>query len=204
MRNPLISLLLAASFSVALAATSPDVHKQVINLPQRRTVRIPSPNGRWLLIASPFSISGGETLTLENKRTRQRTVIKHYDRDIDVGWSPDSTAFFLNDAEGSNVEDAYIYRPNSNTPLLLDDILLKNDVWASEIVADHTYFQVRRWLDPRTVVVEFCEHNSDATGYGGFDLMYRVQFDEHGQNVIVRPLSPHTGPFHYSGKECAR
>jgi hypothetical protein len=178
-----LGLALAAGSSQSASGAA---HGFEITLPRSRTVRVPSPDGRWMLVASPFSPDHGNTLTLEDRRTGAKTVVKRYDRSIGVGWSPDSRAFFLNDAYGSNVEDAYVYWPGAAEPWQLDDILLKNDAKARAIAADHTYFQVRRWLNAKTVLVEYCGHDSGGAIVGGFDLKYRVELGE--QEAKVQPL----------------
>jgi len=163
-------------------------------LPARKSVRIPSPDGRWVLIGSPFSLSGQQTLTLVDRTTGRQTVVKHYDRSIDVAWNPDSASFFLNDAYGSNVEDAYLY-PTQGEPLELDDLILNQDPDARRVPADHMYFHVGRWLSAKTMLVEYCGHNS-ASPAEQFDFLYRIDLnglDPHGASVRrifhrVRPL----------------
>jgi hypothetical protein len=61
-------------------------------LPSDRTESIPSPDGLKVLIASPLP---ERTLVLEDKATQKQTLIKKYDRTIQVGWSPNSLAFFF-------------------------------------------------------------------------------------------------------------
>jgi hypothetical protein len=202
MRSPLRILALASTLGVASAA-SPATPNREINLPGHKTVRIASPDGRWLLVASPFSSAHCETLTLEDTRTRQRALAKSYCRSIDVGWSPDSQSFFLNDAYGSNVEDAYIYRRSELAPLELDDILLKADVQARSIVnADHTYFQVIRWIGPNTVLAEYCGHTSDDP-YVEFDFRYRVKLSG-SQDAVAHKISGRVRPANPLDQECSQ
>jgi len=83
-----------------------------------------------------MSAKGGMTLALEDWKTGRSTVVKRYDRSLGVGWSPDGKAFFLNDAAGSNIEEAYVYRLGAvGDPLPLDDQILKSDPDASRIPA---------------------------------------------------------------------
>ncbi len=102
-------------------------------------------------------------------------MAKHYDRQIDVAWNPNSASFFLNDAYGSNGEDAYIY-PIEGVPLDMDDLILKHDPDARRVPADHAYFRVRRWLSARRMLVEYCGHNS-ASPAEQFDFMYRIDLN---------------------------
>jgi hypothetical protein len=189
--------LLTASLSFALAAPPrPDTRNDGIFLPQDRIVRIPSPDGRWTLAASRCSLKqcDDRTLSLEDTKTGRQLFVEEYNRDLAVGWSPDSRAFFLNDAWMSNEEHASIYWPGAWTPLVLDEYILRSDRKARRLNADHTYFRVRRWVDARTLIVEYCGHNSIYPSKQ-FDLFYRVQIGYAASpEVSVRFLSGHIRP----------
>ena len=110
-------------------------------------------------------------------------------------------AFFLNDALGSNVEDAYIYWTGSTSPLNIDDILLRGDAQTQNVInADHSYFQVIRWIGPRTLLAEYCGHTSD-TPIVQFDFRYRVELTG-SQSAVAHKLSGHVGPA--NTLDCAR
>ena len=206
MRHPVIAALLVLNLGGSLWA-APAVSSRQVNLsagwlPQRRSVRIPSPDGRWTLIASPFSLNQESTLTLENMRDGQRSIVKHIDRDISVDWSPDSKAFSLNDAYGSNVASAYIYRLGADAPLRLDDVIVKSDAKAQATNADYAYFQVLRWVDPRHIRVEFCGHDSSRADHH-FDFVYAVTLTpQSNQAEAVRMISQRTGPQPMVAPEC--
>lgn len=87
----------------------------MVSLPTDRTETIPSPDGAWALVAGPIT---ERTIMLENRSEHTQTLVKEYSRSLQVGWSPDSRAFFVNDAYGSNLEDAFIYWiGNKETPI---------------------------------------------------------------------------------------
>lgn len=143
-------------------------------------------------------------LTLEDHATGQRTLVKHYDRGIDVGWSPDGHAFFLNDAYGSNVESAYIYPLGAPAPLLLDGLIYKADPKARNAPADHTYIHIHRWVSPSTVLAEYCGHNS-MSPYRQFDFLYRVALTADDTQVLsIRRISMKTWPADPHQAECTR
>jgi hypothetical protein len=206
MRRTVLALLLATGLGVSAAASKrpASIRSREIELPQDRLVKIPSPDGRWQLIASPCSAKhcDARTLALEDRRTGRQVFIKNqYNRDLGVGWSPDSKAFFLNDAFASNVEDAYIYRPGQATPVELDDILLASDRRARSIDADHTYFQVRRWLTPHSVLAEYCGHTSNYPSVQ-FDFLFRVELGDGGKTAIAaHPIYGRVRPARLNG-EC--
>jgi hypothetical protein len=170
-----------------------------VALPTDKTESIPSPDGNWVLIASPLA---ERTILLENRTEKHRTLVKAYNRSLQVGWSPDSKAFFVNDAYGSNLEDAFVYWVDSKEPLLLNDLVLNHDREASAISADHAYFRVRRWINAKNLQLEYCGHNGEAPGQQ-FDFIYNVALEgSHGNNATTRRVSHKIGPLDWSVREC--
>lgn len=132
---PFLFLVLASVVALSKPVRYATRKKEIV-LPEAKVVRLLSPDGRHVLTASPMSAKGGMTLALEDWKTGRSTVVKRYDRSLGVGWSPDGKAFFLNDAAGSNIEEAYVYRLGAvGDPLPLDDQILKSDPDASRIPA---------------------------------------------------------------------
>jgi hypothetical protein len=178
-------------------------HPAVVELPQRRFVSVFAPNRRWSLVATPFSTKHEEKLFLEDRRTGERTLLKAYGRDLAVSWSPDSSAFFLNNAYGSNVESAYIYWVGKEQPLKLDDLILNSDSEVRSVNADHAYFHVYRWQNSSSVNVEYCGHTNDVP-VRQFHFLYRV--DLHGgdgADADVHRISGKVWPFaSFSSPEC--
>jgi hypothetical protein len=196
----LISLIICVT--IPLPGRAQTLRKQEVDLPQRHIVRVVSPNGHWLLTASPFRQSGDHTLTLSDRNTGKIEMVRHYDRSIGVGWAPDSHAFFLNDAYGSNGESSFLYFPGETIPLQLDDLILQKDTKAKAIAADHTYFQVRRWLSANSLLVEYCGHKSDQP-FGQFDLLYRITLDRDIRtNATVHRISKRVVSLPASTDEC--
>jgi hypothetical protein len=173
-------------------------------LPGKRMIRVPSPDGHWVLISSPLMPSGDGTLSIEESKTGQHTVVKHFERSLGVGWSPDSKAYFLNDQEGSNITEAYVYWPEKADPLRLDDLILKHDTEANAIRADHTYFRIRRWYNTQTLLVEYCGYSSESPTVQ-FDFFYRVYLTGSGHpEASIRRLSHKVGPIDLAINECSR
>jgi hypothetical protein len=202
----LLSIVLTLSIVVMPSAQSPSHTNRATGteLPFERTVRIPSPNGRWALVASPLDLSDGRTLALEDRKTHRKSIIKRYDRTLRIGWSPDGNAFFLNDEVGSNIEEAYIYWPKRTEPLELDGPILARDSEAKGIPADHTYFRVLRWVTSTTMLVEYCGHNSGSPTRH-FDFVYRVSLTGSDRSsLIVDRVSREVSPLGSSATECAQ
>jgi len=202
MRPFFAPILGIAFFVVSTAAPGLTFRKSETVLPRSKTVRIQSPNGSWTLIASLFSAVHANTLTLEEHTTHRDKIVKLYDRSIGVGWSPDSQAFFLNDAYGSDREGAYIYRLGEDQPFPLDNLILKFDSDARRISADHTYFRVRRWFNASTILVEYCGHGSDPPAQQ-FDFLYRISLSgTDSRPTVVERLSHRVGSPDLFGEEC--
>jgi WD40 repeat protein len=183
-----------------LAQTSNNTRR---DLPTNKVESIPSPNGRWVLIASP---SESRTVTLLDKERQKRTLIKEYDGSLQIGWSPDSSAFFLNDAYASNLEDAYVYLIAFGKPVRLSDFVFGHDSEAKSAAkkADHTYFRVGNWTNGGSLLLEFCGHGGEAPGIQ-FDFIYRVDLhDLEARNVgvTVKRVSRKLGPLDLSASDC--
>jgi hypothetical protein len=139
-----------------------------------------------VLVASPFRKSGEHTLALLDKKTGHSTLVKTYDRSLVVGWSPDSAAFFINDALGSSEEQSYLY-----------------SLASKKIPADHTYFRVRRWVNGSSVALEYCGHNSSDPAQQ-FDFLYIVNLSPTNKlPVKVRRTAANIGPLSIFKPECS-
>jgi hypothetical protein len=139
---------------------------------------------------------------LENLSDHKQTLVKEYERSVQVGWSPDSRAFFVNDAYVSNLEDAFVYWIDSKKPLLLNDAIRGRDKEADMFPADHAYFQVGRWLSAHEVLVEYCGHGGENPAQQ-FDFVYAVSFagpDE--SKVRIHRVSRTVRPLNLSAPDC--
>jgi len=202
----LLSAVLALSSIVIASAqtTGRAIKAGGIELPSDTTVRVPSPDGRWVLVASPLGLSNEKTLVLEDRETHKKSVIKRYDRTIRIGWSPDGNAFFLNDELGSNIEEAYIYWPKESKPLELDSPILLKDSEAKRVPADHTYFRVLRWVTSKTMLVEYCGHNSGSSAQQ-FDFIYRISLmGLDSSSLRIDRVSREVNPSRLSAAECTQ
>ena len=111
-----LAFLVAFGFPTGAISQHKGERVSAVSLPSNRTEAIPSPDGAWALVAGP---SSQRTIILENRSEHKRKLVKKYERSAQVGWSPDSRAFFLNDAYGSNLEDAFITGSTPTIPCCL-------------------------------------------------------------------------------------
>jgi hypothetical protein len=110
----------------------------------------------------------------------------------------------MNDAYGSNGEDAFVYWINTKEPLLLDDVILGQDKEAKTLAetADHAYFQVGRWVSANKLLVEYCGHNGTPPGQQ-FDIVFEVTIDgSHRTRTTSRRVSGKIGTLTDSTSEC--
>jgi hypothetical protein len=167
-------------------------------LTDQQVIQIPSPDRRWVLIVSPIS-EHAHALDLKDAGSGRETRVMVYDRGLRVEWSPDSKAFYMNDAYGSNQEDAYVYWIDRRKAMLLSDLILNKDPEARKLGADHQYFHAYRWVDASTVEVEYCGHTTGAL-FVQFDFLYRVGLGRAAADIVR--LSGKTRRVTFSEQEC--
>lgn len=169
-----------------------------LELPGDVRQMLPSPDGRWALIGTPLP---DRELRLENQADKHQELVTGFSRSLSAAWSPDSKAFFVNDAYGSNLEDTYVYWLGSKEPHKLNDLILTHYKWDTEVDADHAYFQAVRWLGPAKLLVEYCGH-----GHGGlhqFDFVYVITLaNSAGQESKTRRVSREIRPADLSKSDC--
>ena len=177
---------------------------------QQQSAPLWPPFGPANQIASPdgaYALFGGDKeaeLWLEDTRShRRKSVVKITVQTLSIAWSPDSTAFAVNDRAVSDLETAYIYNVKTLERLDLRRSILAADPEARSFVpsgnaAPHSYFHVLRWLDAKHVEVQLHGH-TDGIRIGStvrpgdcFDLRYRVDRASVVQK-LSRVVSPITG-----------
>jgi len=200
----------ASAFTLALyvvlvgfplgASPKPNRKPTVVTLPPERTETVESPDGAWALIAAPIS---ERTIILENRSDHKQTLIKEYSRSAQMGWSPDSRAFFVNDAFVSNLEDAFIYWIGTGEPLSLNKAIRASDKEADAFPADHAYFQVGRWLNAHKVLVEYCGHGGENPARQ-FDFIYAVSLEgPQASSLRIRRVSRAVRPLNLAMPDCS-
>jgi len=100
-----------------------------------------------------------------------------YSRSVDILWSPDSSAFVLNDWAGSNVASVYLYRVLDLThPMDLGDKLwsaLRNKRDKDSIAkSDHVYMFASKWISATVLEIKEAGHGAGVafTFYYLWDL----------------------------------
>jgi hypothetical protein len=149
------------------------------------TGRLPSPNGRYVLVGTtvrtdlptakcPGCYSLEAKLWLEDGSSHARTLLLNPGSSASAGWSPDGSAFFVNDREASDQEFAYFYETASLKKMNLDDKILAADPGAKRFLEGHFYFEVKRWLGSGAAEV-WLDGHTDAAPVQCFLRRYRVR-----------------------------
>jgi hypothetical protein len=96
-------------------------------------------------------------------------------RFITAQWSPDSSAFFLNDEFASDRTDAYLYDVQTLDRLNVGKKIIAAYPNAKKFSRDHAYFEGERWQDAKHVTVRFRGHTGSPVVC--FDSRYIVTRD---------------------------
>lgn len=170
-----------------------------LEVPFGRLTRLPSPDGRYVLIGAskrtsrpsqkcPKCFDISSSLWLEDRPSHTRKLLLNIGSTASSGWSPDGSAFFVEDHEGSNLTDAYIYETANANKLDIMDRVLAADPGATRLVEGHRYFNVDRWQDNDNLLIRFVGH-TDESPFTCFRIRYLVS-----RTGEVKRLSQRTGP----------
>ncbi len=127
-----------------------------------------SPDGRYVIQnVDDEKREPAHTLTLIDTRNGSATKIYSYGRHVDVLWSPISSAFVVNDYEGSDASHPVLFtapwtdRPADLREKLIDFLRLRHEA-KSVLRNDHVYFSAQKWLSGDRILCQ-------VTGYGDVD-----------------------------------
>jgi hypothetical protein len=128
-----------------------------------------SPDGRWAVecqLKPDNEPEQAHKLFLRDRRSETRQELRSFDRWTRIFWSPDSAWLPITDGEGSNVSNAFVYRPGTfPEPRDVFD-LLKRQVPASKLQflqgRDHVYLEVSGWADSKHLKVRLWGHGDGA------------------------------------------
>ena len=175
------------------AQTKPNhlLRPPVVTLPQGAVTRISSPDRKWVLTfefpAADEPPSHGcltgendvRKLWIQRKESNDRTLVRDFERSLDISWSPDSQHFFVNDASGSGETRPYIYDPATLHSTNLAALVAKASPKAANYLnADHSYLEVKHWINSHEVLVKMMAYFSEPPPQRpGFGATYRIDLD---------------------------
>jgi hypothetical protein len=161
-----------------------------LELPFGKKDRLPSPDGRYVLFGRTQNEtkSGTPELWFEEPGLSKRVRLLELGGTARAAWSPDGTAFYVNDRWVSDRERSYLYDAASLDRTDLGKAILANDDRAARLATGHAYIGAGQWKDSQTVLVRFHGHTDEAPVVC-FDLRYDV-----GRNGSVKKLAEHIAP----------
>jgi hypothetical protein len=159
---------------------------RVLDLPWGPTKRLPSPDGTLALYEK--ASDNAPQLWIEDTRTHRRTKLFDIPSTLSAAWSADGSAFYVNDHEGSDEEQAYIYDAATLKRVDIGARIQAEDAKSRPFTKGHAYFHVERWEGNQEVTVRFFGH-TDEPPVTDFDFRYRV-----GRTGTVKKLSQRTAP----------
>jgi hypothetical protein len=137
---------------------------QKVSFPGSRS-ETKSPDGRYTIQqADDEKQEPAHTLTLIATKDGSATKIYSYGRHVEVLWSPTSSAFVVNDYEGSDVAHPVLFTaPWTDRPVdlreKLVDFLRSRGKGTSVEENHHLYFSAQRWLSINKILCQ-------VSGYG--------------------------------------
>jgi hypothetical protein len=170
-RNLFVSLV--ALFGTL--AISISVSAQTLDLPWGPVKRLASPDGSKILYGVPYQEgrNEGPSLWMEDEGTRGRTKLFDIGSTLTAAWSPDGSAFYVNNHWASDREQAYIYDAATMRRLDIGARIQSADSQSRGLATGHTYFRVTGWEGTEQVAVSFFGH-TDEPPVLCFTLRYRV------------------------------
>jgi hypothetical protein len=162
----------------------------VLELPWGLTNKLPSPDGSYVLYGVPHErgINNGPELWLEDIRRGNRKMLHSIGGTLRAAWSPDSTAFYVDDHLASDSTRSYIYEFPGPRRLDIADQIIKADIEANRIAKGHVYFEIEAW-DANEAVRVYLHGHTDEPPIGCFDFRYVVS-----RLGDVKKLSQHVAP----------
>lgn len=173
----LLALVLLSWVGSAQTKPTRAAYPRVIALPQGPLTRIPSPNRKWTLIFEFSDVNKPRKLWIQRKGSGERTLVRDFDRSLDVSWSPDSQHFFVNDASGSTDTLCYVYGPETLRPMNVLELLTSASRRASNFEADHFYVEAKHWVGSDELLVTVMGYLSSTPPKPGFSGTYRINLN---------------------------
>lgn len=166
-------------------ATLPELH-----LPYGPVTRLASPDGSRILYGVPYQsgINDGPQLWIEDTRTHQRNMLLSIGSTLSAVWSPDGSAFSVEDRFASDSARTYLYDAQTLRRLDTAGRIEAFEPDTERFTIGHAYFDLDRWEGSQNVIVRLHGH-TDKMPVVCFDLRYRVS-----RAGAVTKLSQHVFP----------
>ena|SRR6266851_3869392 len=110
-------------------------------------------------------------LTFRKIPAGSKTLVRNFDRSVEVLWSPSGNSFLVTDHEGSDSSRVYVY--NSSVPNTPHELRAELPTSVARALAEshHAYLPASKWLDDSAVLLR--AHGYGDTQRRGFDVHVR-------------------------------
>ena len=161
-----------------LGAVSPAYATGLTMIPEKATF-LKSPNGLYEIfdVNKGFASDGEQNRELHFRKLNRKgkPLLLPYHRNVDVAWSPDSSAFIVNDNAGSNLVIAYLYKVNDLkhpveiSPRLMAALHDKKDKFDIEQSDLFSLVYFSRWINKTTLELTV---KGAGQKVGSFKILY--------------------------------
>lgn len=173
----LLAIIILIQLPWPARAQAKAVRSPVVDLPNGAISRIPSLDGKWILVFECPNNCSERKLWIEQRGTPGRKLVSEYDRSLRISWAPDSRHFFVNDANASNEARCYIIDPLTLKITDLAKVIEAGDTDFKQFLnAGHSYLKAKRWINSHVLLVVLYGHFDDPPPRG-FTLQYRIDLD---------------------------
>ena len=173
----LLVLLFLPSAGVPQTKSPRSARPSVIRLPRVGVTRIPSPDGKWTLIFEMPSWDSTRKLWIQGNGSTERTLVRDFERSLDISWSPDSRHFFVNDASGSTDTLCYVYDPQTLRAIDVLDLLTAASRRARNFEADHFYLEAKHWVGSDELLITVMGYLSSTPPKPGLSGTYLINLN---------------------------
>lgn len=137
---------------------------RILDLPFGEVSKLASPDGQYILYGEPYRdrVNTGPQLWIENTRTSERKLLLQLDGTARAAWSPDGTAFYVNDRLASDSTLSYLYETSTLKRIEIRDMIVGADPEAARVAKGHAYFDVDRWQSSQDALVHLHGHTDEA------------------------------------------
>jgi hypothetical protein len=134
-------------------------------------MRLASPDGTRFLLET--NAKTAPQLWIDEPRIHRRAKLFDLGGTWNAGWSPDGSAFYVNDHWASDRERSYIYNAATLQRIDVGKRILAQDPDIRRFAAGHAYFQATGWNDSQTIAATFSGH-TDEPPVTEFKFRFRV------------------------------
>ena len=147
---------------------------QQLDLPQGPNKRLAAPDGSQILYG--VRSSNAPQLWIDDRRAHRRIKLFDIGGTLSAAWSPDGSAFYVNDHWASDRECAYVYDAATLKRMDIAAMIQAADPQSRRFAAGHAYYEIERWVGSQHVAVRFFGH-TDVPPVSIFEFSYAISRD---------------------------